>query len=242
MNWILINKIRRFLHIGWIKTIYFNFAKLPFRQAIKLPFIFTRNTYFYDLSGKIEIACPVSFGMIRFGFFGEDTQVWKGIKTLIKIRGKIIFEGASHYGIGITLRVEKDALVRIGNNVRISNNSKIIAYKQIEIGSNCRIAWETQIIDTTFHYMRDMNTGEVNIRDGVIRIGNNNWIGNRSTISKGTVTPDYCIVASGSLCNKTYDIPNYCLLAGMPAKLIKTNIKRLLDSEETEAIKSLQAN
>lgn len=240
MNWLLINKIRRFLHIGWIKTLYFNFTKLPLEQAIKLPIILTRNTYFYDLSGKIEIKGPVSSGMIRFGFFGEDTHVWNSVKTLLKIRGKIIFEGSSHYGIGVIIRVEENATLRIGNNVRISNNAKIISYKEIEIGSNCRIAWETQIIDTTFHYMKDVITDEVNVRDGIIKIGKNNWIGNRTTISKGTVTPDYCIIASGSLCNKIYEIPNNSFIAGIPAKFVKTNIVRLLDAEESEYINKLK--
>jgi acetyltransferase-like isoleucine patch superfamily enzyme len=66
-----------------------------------------------------------------------------------------------------------------------------------------------------------------------IKIGAHNWIGNRSNIMKGTITPDYCIVASGSLCNKKIDAPSYSLIAGVPARLIKSNIYRVLDDEES---------
>jgi acetyltransferase-like isoleucine patch superfamily enzyme len=67
-----------------------------------------------------------------------------------------------------------------------------------------------------------------------IKIGNQNWIGNRSNIMKGTETPDNCIIAANSMCNTKYDIPSYSLIAGSPAKLKKTGIYRVLDKEEQE--------
>lgn len=241
MNWSVINKLRRFFRISIFKTIYVNFSKLPFHQAVKLPILITRGTYLYDLSGKINIASNVIKPfMIRFGYFGEDTKVWKSNKTLLKIRGDLFFRGGSHYGIGVILRVEPNAILEIGDNVRIGNETKIICYNKIVIGNNCRIAWENQIIDTTFHYIKDINTGNVLEKDGTILIGNNNWIGNRSSIMKGTITPDFCIVASNSLCNTLYEIP-YSLLAGVPAKLKKTGIYRVLDKEESEIEKVLKS-
>ncbi|WP_439185740.1 acyltransferase [Carboxylicivirga taeanensis] len=234
MNWTIINKIRRFRRIGLFKTIFLNFHKLPFKQAIRLPILVTRNTYFYDLSGKIIINAPVKPFMIRIGYFGEDTCAWKDGRALLKVRGTLIFKGNSHYGIGVSIRVEPNSKLVIGDNVRISNNTKIICYEDIEIGNNCRIAWECQIIDTTFHYIKNINTDEISILNAPIKIGNNNWLGNRSNIMKGTNTPDFCIIAGGSLCNQHYDIPNYSMIAGVPAKLKKTGICRVLDAEEAE--------
>ena len=232
INWNIIQKIRRILRIGIIKTLYVNFSKLPFSQAIKLPILLAKNVYIYDLTGEIAIEGPIKSFMIRFGYFGEDTLVWKNNKILLKIAGKIIFRGSSHYGIGVVMRVEPGALLTIGDNVRISNLTKIICYQNIEIGDNCRIAWESQIIDTTFHFIKNIETGEVSERHKSIKIGKNNWIGNRTSIMKGSETPDFCIVASNSLINKSYSISSYCLLGGIPAKLIKTNIYRVMDEEE----------
>lgn len=234
MNWTIINKIRRFTRISLIKTLYVNFSKLPFNQAVRLPILLPRNTYLYDFSGKIIIEGAVKPFMIRFGYFGEDTKVWRNSRILLKLNGLIIFKGESHYGNGVSIRVEKDAVLTIGDNVRISNDTKIIAYEKIEIGNNCRIAWECQIIDTNFHYIRDIASGELTIRNTPIKIGNNNWIGNRSNIMKGTETPDFCIIAGNSLCNTRYEIPEYSFIAGSPAKLKKTGIYRVLDKEESE--------
>ena len=60
---------------------------LPFRQAIKMPIVVSRYTYFYSLSGKIELKSPSRFGMIRFGYFGEDVITPKDTRTLLQIEG-----------------------------------------------------------------------------------------------------------------------------------------------------------
>lgn len=231
MNWNLINRIRRVLRVSVLKTLYVNFSQLPFRQACKLPILVTRNVHLFDLSGRIEFDCPVRFAMVRFGFFGEDSEYWKYSKTLLKIRGLVVFAGEVHFGSGVVIRVEKPASLRIGNNTRISNRAKLIAYNSITIGPNSRIAWETQIIDTTFHLIQEVESGKVFPRDGSVNIGANNWIGNRASIMKGAVTSDFYIVAAGSLCNKDYSGAESILLAGTPAKLIKQGIRRVLDEE-----------
>lgn len=233
MYWDKINMLRRFLRTNWIKTIIFNFSMLPFRQALRIPIVLTRYTYIYSLSGKIIIDEPkVKFGMIRLGYCGEDTLAANANKTLLKIDGEWRMKGNLHLGIAVVIRVEKNAKLVTGTNVRISNMTKIICYDYINIGNNCRIAWESQLIDTNFHYMRNVETGEISELVRPVIIGNNCWIGNRTSIMKGTEIPDYTIVASGSLLNKKYDIPTKSLLAGSPAKLIKTGIYRCLDDEE----------
>lgn len=234
MNWDRINKFRRFVRISWLKSIYLNFSMLPFRQAWHLPIIVGRNIYFYSLSGKIELTDKATFGMIRWGFFGEDVIVPKVARTLLQVEGTLRLASNVHFGSGLVIRVEPEAVLSIGNNVRIGNQVKIICYDSITINHDSRIAWESQIIDTTFHYMRNMADNSVTSLTKPVVIGAHNWIGNRSNIMKGAVLPDYTIVAAGSLCNKPYDFPQYSLVAGSPCKLIKTGIYRCLDKEERE--------
>lgn len=234
MNWELINKCRRFTRTSWFKSLYLNFAMLPFRQAIKLPIIVSRYTYFYSLPGRIELTSSPYFGMIRFGYFGEDVITPRDTRTLLQIEGTMRLAGNVHFGNGVIIRVEPNATFEVETNVRISNRTKIICYDNVRICHDTRIAWESQIIDTTFHYMRNMNDNSVVELTKPIIIGAHNWIGNRCNIMKGTVIPDYTIVAAGSLCNKNYDFPQYSLIAGSPAKLIKTGIYRCLDKEEEE--------
>ncbi len=234
MNWDLINKCRRFMRTGWIKSIYLNFTMLPFKQAIKMPIILSKYTYFYSLPGRIVLTSPAKFGMIRFGYFGEDVITPKDARTLLQIEGRMKLAGNVHFGCGVVIRVEPNATFEIETNVRISNKVKIICYDNITIGHDTRIAWEGQIIDTSFHYMRNAEDGSVSKLTAPIRIGAHNWIANRVNIMKGALTPDYTIVAAGSLVNKRYDIPEKSVLAGTPAKLVKTGIYRCLDEEEAE--------
>ena len=240
MNWELINKLRRFVRTSWLKSLYLNFTMLPFRQAIKLPIVISKYTYFYSLSGRIELTSTPHFGMIRFGYFGEDVITPKDARTLLQIEGIMKLASNVHFGCGVVIRVEPNAVLDIETNVRISNRTKIICYDNIKICHDTRIAWECQLIDTTFHYMRNMNDNYVTELTRPVIVGAHNWIGNRCNIMKGAVIPNYTIVAAGSLCNKHYDFPQYSLIAGVPAKLIKTGIYRCLDKEEAEIKASLK--
>ena len=61
---------------------------------------------------------------------------------------------------------------------------------------------------------------------GPIRIGEGCWFGFRSVVQKNTILPKRTTVASNSLVNKVYDIPEASIIAGQPAKLAKTGIYR----------------
>lgn len=230
--WNTINKIRRLFRVSFWRTLFFNFYMLPLKQALKLPIILTRNVRFYNLSGKIVFSGNVKTGMVRFGFFGEDNMYWNSAKTLLQIEGKLMLAHNIHFANGLIIRVEKNASLRIDENVRISNQVKIICYNDITIKKNNRIAWECQMMDTTFHFIRNRETKEYNEIHGTIVIGENNWIGNRCTIMKGAVLPNHCIVTSGSLINKDFSEHEYSVFAGTPAKLIKQGVYRVLDEEE----------
>lgn len=56
-----------------------------------------------------------------------------------------------------------------------------------------------------------------------VEIGNNVWIGVGATILKGVTIGDGAIIAAGSVVTK--DIPARCLAAGVPAKVIKTDVE-----------------
>lgn len=65
MNKILSN---RWILRSILKTIWFNFHYLPFRQAIKLPILLYKPK-FLVCKGRIKIDGPVHFGMITLGCY-----------------------------------------------------------------------------------------------------------------------------------------------------------------------------
>ncbi|MFX7739817.1 acyltransferase, partial [Acinetobacter baumannii] len=55
---------------------------------------------------------------------------------------------------------------------------------------------------------------------GKVSIGNHCWIGAKAVILKDVELGDYCVVAAGAVVTKSF--PSGSLVAGVPAKLIKS--------------------
>lgn len=103
-------------------------------------------------------------------------------------------------------------------NVFINNNSKIYVFNKVKIGDNCIIAEDVFIRNSDNHkliYDGYKNTAPIIIEDNV-------WIGTRATILKG-VTIESGSVVAGSVVTK--NVPKNSLVAGVPARVIKTNIE-----------------
>jgi acetyltransferase-like isoleucine patch superfamily enzyme len=227
------NRLKQLMQLHLLKTLYVNIKLLPFKQAVRLPIFIYRRVEICNVEGALIIDTPLRTGMLQVGWVGNDfapRHSWGQIYIdgILKIRGKVDF------GIGSIVRVYKGGELSIGDNVIIPSFVKLHCEKEIVIGNNVRFAHECQIMDTNHHYIEKIETKEVLPCNGVISIGNNNWIANRTTITKGTVTPDFCIVGSGSLLNKDYTkvCPPNSMIAGVPAKLVTTGVRRILDFEE----------
>ena len=61
--------------------------------------------------------------------------------------------------------------------------------------------------------------GKSSDRRGGVKIGNNVFIGMKSTILKGVRIGNNVIIGANSLVNK--DVPDNCVVAGNPAKIVK---------------------
>lgn len=221
--------LETFFALNYIKTIYFNFHYLPFKQAIRFPF-FLFNVKLKNMGGTIVLDSEnIKRGMIRLGRNNNSFFETTRNKLVWEMRGSCIFKGECTIGNNSAIVTGNKGSIEFGDNV-LGAFVRICSYKSITIGENTRFSWEIQIIDTDFHETINIETGEKSIPTKEIKIGKNNWIGNRVSIMKGTVTPDFCIVGASSLLNKKYDIPLYSLIAGVPAKLIKTGLYRDLSS------------
>jgi len=85
-------------------------------------------------------------------------------------------------------------------------------------------------MDSDLHYLKNAITGEIYSRNKEVFVGRNVWVGNRSSISKGAIIPNYCTFASNSLCNKKY-VDENLIIGGIPAKLLRTDVYRPFDEE-----------
>ena len=233
-------KLEFFFSINWIKTLYFNFKMLPFDTAKKLPIYFYGSVKFTSLKGSVQIVGPIKRGMVGFGQAYEMTTRSNNMAEII-VAGQIIFRGYAQFGKDFFVMVGNNAILDLGDMAGMASHGKLICTHQITLKNYARIGSECQVIDTDFHQMIDTVTGELFEKSKPITIGSYNYVGRWTSILKGTITPDYCTIASNTLCNKDYtQLGQNILIGGIPAKLLKKNISRDWEAEREKMDRNLK--
>lgn len=231
-----VNEVRQFLEINWYATLRLNFSKLKFLDAIKFPIIVYGKLKMLNLSGAITINCPVKKGILTIG--SKLEMVVTSYKTAqLTLGGELIINGPCTIGQDVALIIQNGGRFTIGEGSFLGNHTRLIVVNDVYFGRWVRFTYDSQLISTNFHYMKDMNTGIVKrmSKKGIV-INDYCWIGNHSTIMAGVNLPEKSIVASNSLVNKDFrDSPEYPLFGGMPAKLITSGRCRVFNLE-TESI------
>jgi acetyltransferase-like isoleucine patch superfamily enzyme len=211
----IVHTLRKFY--PWIlKSIYFNFHYLPFKQAIKLP-ILLRKPRFIKLKGKVIIDCPkVEFGMITLGRFVNTCNPSNG--TIFDIDGTLIFRGWADFANNSAIMIQSGGTITLGNHMDCAGQLKCA--KSIEFGNDCVLAYNSMVMDSDWHALTDVVTGKLVKKMAPIKIGNNNFISFNCLVTKGTITPDYCTFTYNSHLCKKYDVEPYSLLGGNPCVLL----------------------
>lgn len=214
------------------KTLYLNFKVFHFSVAWQLPIFVFGKLKIYNL-GKIIIDCPVVFpGMIELGRNRDRFKASAG-SAMIDNSGILIFKGAVRFSVDYGIYTMKSGTVEIDECTFLGHAVKLYCYHKISIGKCCRIGLETQLFDSGFHFMKNVETGEIRNIMGEVVMGDYCWIGNRTTLARGTVLPDHSIVASNSLVNKNFaNLANYPLLGGIPAKPISSGTIRIFNRQD----------
>lgn len=205
--------------LGMPKSIYFNFRYLPFKQACRLPVLLTCGTKLkISTSGKVVINAPIKSGMIHIGFHecaecnhNDDTILYVGPS------GSIIFNGAAFIGNGSKIIVR--GLLELGNHFAISASSVISCYKHISFGRDIQLSWDCLVMDSDSHSIFNEEGCVIN-SNKEITFSDNIWIGCRTTILKGALIPDNCVIGANSLVSGSKFEPS-TIIAGSPAKSIK---------------------
>ena len=114
--------------------------------------------------------------------------------------------------------------VKIDDNVHISDYCHISIVDGLEIGSGTGLGRWTTVVDNSHGNVSfaDMNLAILDreiISKGPVKIGRNVWIGDKTTILGGVSIGDGAIVAANSVVTK--DVPPFCVVAGVPARIIK---------------------
>lgn len=114
----------------------------------------------------------------------------------------------------------KKAELIIGNNVSIGRFSSIGCANKILIEDDVTLAPHVHITDRNHGY-EDVST-PIWRQPTVCRpivIGKESWLGYGAQVMPGVTIGRHCVIGAGSIVTK--DIPDYCVAAGIPARVIK---------------------
>jgi acetyltransferase-like isoleucine patch superfamily enzyme len=120
-------------------------------------------------------------------------------------------------------RADRIPELRIGDNVNIEQNVHIVCHSRVLIGSNVSITGHCAIVDVTHPYQRSNETEKIGNRildeDSFVEIGDGSFLGFGSIILPNVKIGKMAVI--GALSVVTRDVPDYGVVAGNPAQLLK---------------------
>ena len=112
----------------------------------------------------------------------------------------------------------KNASIRIGNDVTIGYYTMIFSSNNISIGSGCLIAPFVYLLDGNHNIKKNILIKNQPLTTKPIKIGNDVWLGTGAVVLPGVKIEDGAVIAAQSLVNK--DVKKGTIVGGNPAKII----------------------
>ena len=190
--------------------------------------------YPYSLSDRLRGYRDALYTMWIRNFIGH---VGKGVKIAKPCR--LQGGGFERISIGDNTDIQKNSVIgcwvkfgdqkftpsiTIGNNCNIGEYCHITACNKITIGDGLLTGRYVYIGDNTHGGLSDEELSIPPIErklksKGEVVIGRNVWVGDKVTILAGVHVGDNVIIAANAVVTK--NIPNNCVVGGVPAKTLK---------------------
>ena len=125
---------------------------------------------------------------------------------------------------GKNVNIERGANFSMGGGISIGSGSGLgvncAVHGPLKIGDNVMMGPDVTILTSTHIIDRiDIPMGEQGSIVKEVSIGNDVWIGMRSIIMPGVTIGNGVVIGAGAVVTK--DIPDYAVVGGVPARIIK---------------------
>lgn len=124
---------------------------------------------------------------------------------------------------GSRITVNQGAMLSLGSGY-MNHDCVVDCFDSISIGHHVVISERVVLRDSDNHTIQDAGdtASDSPAKTAPIVVGDHVWMGMNVTVLKGVTIGEGAIVAAGSVVNN--DVPPHCLVGGVPARVIKTNV------------------
>ena len=174
---------------------------------------------------------------ISFKHFGNMSYLGKPL--YIEGKRKISIGNRTRIFPGLRMEALNNGSIVIGSNTVIEQNVHIISMdSELVIGDDVTLAPNVFITNVNHNYQdieKSVMDQGYNIKKTII--GKGCFIGYGAAIQAGTILGKHCVVGSNSVVKGSF--PDNCVIAGVPARIIKqynlqTNLWETVKGEENE--------
>lgn len=209
---------RQMLALGLSPNMWGTFLRINFlsnkveRKGRALLLNKSRTVFQIERSARLKIFAPLTTGVKQLKHSRMETRVLVEKDAELEIRGAFTMFGNSY------IRVASGGKLILRGGF-INENVQITAGDVVEIGSDFTCGRDVVIRSYDGHIIEQE---EYKISEPII-IGNHVWVGQGATILKGVTIGDGAIIAAGAIVTK--DVPANSIAGGIPAKVIRENVK-----------------
>ncbi|MDR0682124.1 MAG: acyltransferase [Dysgonamonadaceae bacterium] len=204
------NKIRKILSLNIFQFIYYNFFCKRIVRDKGCYIIPIRGAAFeLHKRSKLILHANVLLNINKY------TRSHAECYLRLRDGAEMIVTGNVNMYYGATIEVHVNGNLTIGQ-CHINTGAVIICAYKMKIGSGVLIARLVHIMDSDTHHVFDEDGNKTNIPKEVI-IGDNVWLGVKSTILRGVTIGCGSIVSANSVVLNR--VKEHVLVAGMPARV-----------------------
>ncbi len=208
-----------------IKSVVFHLSGPVTKLSVSDDYLGLSAYVGYDTKYEIAKGSEIIFdnkGFLVLGTSRSSFQGWAGNNKIHMEEGaRWLVKGYNEVGRGSLVWILSGGELILSGLSYTAGNNMLICKERIEIRENCSIAFGVVISDHDFH--KTYTNGKENRETAPVLIKEGVWIGAHAKILKGVTIGEYAIVGAGAVV--TRDVPARSMVAGNPAKVIKTNVE-----------------